>query len=99
MDHKQYIRDIIRGEALDVDEDIQPPVSRIEIGNQNIDFNSPTWIALKVIMEDELKLLRIKNDGNLSDIDTALTRGDIRRLKYLLNLPQTIKLRNIPTTL
>lgn len=55
---------------------------------------SPLWLRLTAYLEDQLKLQRARNDANQSEFDTAIIRGDIKRLKAMLALgnddrPQT----------
>lgn len=53
-----------------------------------MNFNSPEWHELRRWAEDQLQKCREKNDVvNLSDIDTALLRGEIRFIKRFLDLP------------
>lgn len=52
------------------------------------DFSSDTWHRLRKWAEAELERARLKNDAvNLSDIETAALRGEIRTLKKFLDLP------------
>ena len=50
------------------------------------DFNTETWARLREYLEAELARLRARNDDNLSDLETASLRGEIRRIKTLLAL-------------
>ncbi len=53
-----------------------------------MNFNSPEWHELRKWAENQLQKCREKNDVvNLSDIDTALLRGEIRFIKRFLDLP------------
>jgi len=53
-----------------------------------MNFNSPEWHELRRWAENQLQKCREKNDVvNLSDIDTALLRGEIRFIKRFLDLP------------
>lgn len=47
---------------------------------------SPLWAKLKEHFEHELSVLRERNDGNLSEIDTAKLRGKIAAAKEFLLL-------------
>ena len=54
-----------------------------------MNFNSPEWHLLRKWAEQQLTKCREKNDAvGLSDIDTALLRGEIRFIKRFLDLPQ-----------
>lgn len=46
----------------------------------------PLWAKLKAYFEEQLKIQRTRNDGNLSEHETAIIRGDIKRLKALIRL-------------
>ena len=64
----------------------------IEVGKYKpageLDKNSSTWIFVKDWAESELEKLRIKNDSiTLSEAQTAVIRGQIKRLKAVLELP------------
>lgn len=52
----------------------------------NIDFDSPTWRALRGYCENELAICRIKNDAMLSEEETAKVRGVISFIKKVLGL-------------
>lgn len=53
-----------------------------------IDFTSSTWHLLRKWAEAQLQKSREKNDATgLSDIDTAVVRGEIKMLKRFLDLP------------
>lgn len=52
------------------------------------DFSSSTWHQLRKWAEEQLRKAREKNDAvDLSDVDTAVLRGEIRVLKRFLDLP------------
>lgn len=47
----------------------------------------PLWVRLKAHLEHELDLARKKNDNSkLSEQDTAALRGNISRLKIIIDL-------------
>lgn len=52
------------------------------------DNQSPTWLKLKEHLEERLTSLRIKNEGNLTEIETANLRGRCAELRALLMLGQ-----------
>lgn len=47
---------------------------------------SSTWVKLKAYMEKRIETLRIRNDGNFNDVETAKLRGQIHVLKELVAL-------------
>jgi hypothetical protein len=47
---------------------------------------SPLWLRLKAHLEEQLRMQRARNDHNSNEQETALTRGDIRRLKATIAL-------------
>lgn len=47
---------------------------------------SPVWQKLQGYMEARLETLRLKNDRNRGERDTAFLRGEIAELKFLLSL-------------
>jgi hypothetical protein len=52
------------------------------------DYTSATWHLLRKWAEAQLELARKKNDAvQLSDIETAALRGEIRFIKRFLDLP------------
>jgi hypothetical protein len=52
------------------------------------DYQSATWHMLRRWAEAQLQACREKNDAvGLSDLDTAVLRGEIRMLKRFLDLP------------
>ena len=50
------------------------------------DTNSGLWLRLKTHLTERLDLLRIRNDGDRSEIETAALRGEIRCLKQIIAL-------------
>lgn len=50
------------------------------------DFESPTWRRLRAHLLAELDSLREQNDGNLPPDKTAFLRGQIMRVKSILDL-------------
>lgn len=65
---------------------------------QPLDFASPTWKALAAQAEQELTVLREKNDSaSLDAIRTAELRGRIAVWKELLALPEKANLANSVT--
>ena len=58
------------------------------------DKNNPLWGALMAYFENRLQALRTKNDGALSEADTANIRGRIAEIKAMMNLenqPEAIR--------
>lgn len=56
-----------------------------------INFSSPEWHVIRKWAEEQLRKCRDKNDAvNLSDIETALLRGEIRFIKRFLDLPNEV---------
>jgi hypothetical protein len=51
------------------------------------DVGSPTWMKLQDHMQKRLQQMRQRNDADQPETSTAMTRGSIRELKYLLALP------------
>ena len=58
------------------------------------DKASAVWPKLVAFMQQQRELLRRKNDGPLSESETAALRGQIRQLSALLDLD---KERPIPS--
>ena len=54
----------------------------------NIDFNHPQFRAIAAWASGRIDELRRKNDGELSPIDTATVRGQLKVFKELLALPE-----------
>lgn len=55
------------------------------------EIQSPPWQRVVAHVEEELKSLRSKLEKpDLSERDTQVVRGEIRALKRLLELPQTL---------
>ncbi len=61
---------------------IPPPPFRLTA----VEIASSTWARLKQHMEEERQRLRIRNDGDLTETETARVRGAIRQLTVLLDL-------------
>jgi len=56
-----------------------------------INFHSPDWHRVRKWADVELERLRIKNDAlGLTDTETAALRGEIRAIKKLIGLPETV---------
>ena len=53
--------------------------------------NSGTWAYIKSWAEEELDKARKKNDISLTIEKTAIIRGEIKILKKLISLPETIQ--------
>lgn len=48
---------------------------------------STVWAKLEDHLKDRLEKARLKNDNpKLSELDTAMIRGEIHELKYLISL-------------
>ena len=54
--------------------------------DSEIDFQSSTWKAIENRISIRLDYFRRQNDGNLSDVVTAMIRGRIAELKDFLAL-------------
>ena len=52
-----------------------------------LDFSTPGWNELRRWAEAELEKARLKNDADITDIQTAALRGEIKVLKRILDLP------------
>ena len=53
-----------------------------------IDFTSGLWLGIKRLLEEQLQDLRVQNDSqSLGPEQTASIRGEIKRIKILLDLP------------
>lgn len=50
----------------------------------SLDKNSATWVRLSRYMEERIMQLRIQNDGDKNELETAKLRGRIAELKGLL---------------
>lgn len=50
------------------------------------DKSQPLWLRLKAHMEDRLAACRARNDGALTEFETATLRGEIKCLKHLIRL-------------
>jgi len=56
-----------------------------ELGSS--DFKSETWLRFIKYLEDELAERRAYNEGvTLTDVETAVIRGEIKHIKKLLRL-------------
>lgn len=53
---------------------------------QEHEIKSPLWAKLKEHCQNELTILRERNDGPLSDIETARLRGRIAQIRAFLEL-------------
>lgn len=53
-----------------------------------IDFNTATWAQVDRWARARIEYLRQRNDGALSELETASLRGQIKALKNLLGLPE-----------
>lgn len=53
------------------------------------DIQSQTWVKIRKHFEERLQDHRIKNDGTLSEIETARLRGKISEAIYILDLETT----------
>lgn len=51
-----------------------------------LESQSAVWLKLKEHIEERLIQLRMQNDGDLSDIETARLRGRVAMCKELLAL-------------
>ena len=59
----------------------EPPFALSEQDKRN-----PFWLQLKAYLEDELDMLRNRNDAPRPKADTAMLRGEIRALKRVISL-------------
>ena len=50
------------------------------------DKTTGVWLRLKTHLTDRLALLRLRNDGPLSEIETAATRGEIKAIRQIIAL-------------
>lgn len=53
---------------------------------------NPAWVKLLEHMKERLAAARAKNDHTQSEIDTAILRGQIKELKYLIGLAEDRKI-------
>ncbi len=69
---------------------ILPTEAELPQGQEpKLDINSPTWKYVVLWAEGELTAARERNDSPALDVTkTAVTRGKIRTLKDLLELPE-----------
>lgn len=53
-----------------------------------------SWAAVRAEAQDRLEYLRKQNeDASLGPVETAALRGEIRALKWLLDLPKLVALK------
>ena len=72
-----------------LEEQLNPADQLKEFGLEKADINSPTWKKINDFLEERLRLLRLKNDDttcNMTERETADTRGAIREVKNLMTL-------------
>lgn len=50
----------------------------------NIERSSTAWLKLRDEINNRIGLLRVKNDGDLTEVETARLRGRIAALKDLV---------------
>lgn len=50
----------------------------------NTERSSSSWLKIKDEINERIGLLRVKNDGDLSEVETARLRGRIAALKDLV---------------
>ena len=53
---------------------------------QGFEIQSALWIKLASHYKSRLETLRAKNDGHLSELETARLRGEIKAVKHFLAL-------------
>lgn len=53
--------------------------------------DSPAWAKLRAHLQAELDRLRVYNDKNHDAVETATTRGEIARIKWVLALGEEPK--------
>lgn len=46
----------------------------------------PLWARLKSHLEEQLRVCRARNDGLLSEMETAMLRGQIKAIKAIIRL-------------
>lgn len=67
--------------------DSQTFVGDTEVIKGKLDTNSSTWIFIRKWAREELEQLRKNNDNSsIDERKTAILRGEIKRLKILLDL-------------
>lgn len=54
------------------------------------DMKTPTWKRLKKQLAEDMEGLRITLESPLSEERTASTRGEIKRIRYLLALDEAL---------
>lgn len=47
---------------------------------------NPLWVRLEKHFQNRLTVLRMQNDGDLSDVETGRLRGQIKEVKAILAL-------------
>lgn len=52
------------------------------------DRQSPTWRKIREHFEERLQDHRIKNDGNLTEVETARLRGRIAEAEYIISIDE-----------
>lgn len=52
-----------------------------------IDVTSPTWRHIKAAAEKEIESMKNRLCGDLDQVQTTRLRAEIKRLKWLLELP------------
>lgn len=68
------------------------PVKKPEPVLTKGDVQSPVWLKLKAHLEAELSYWREQNDAkSLTEVETAFIRGEIRRIKRLLQIEADAK--------
>lgn len=74
-------------------EPVDTVISVINSGGDigKLDEYSPTWLYIKKWAEEEIEFARRRNDSiTNTEIKTAVIRGEIKELKKLISLPNTI---------
>ncbi len=54
----------------------------------NIDKNSKEWREIEEFLTSKVEELRITNDNDLNEIETANIRGQIKLAKLVIDLPK-----------
>lgn len=54
----------------------------------DLERHSALWRKLNEHLEDQLRICRLKNDGDMSDLETAKLRGRIAALKSIIALAE-----------
>jgi len=69
------------------------PPKGVSIFDQFIDFQSAQGQTIRLMFEARLQELRVQNDGDLKEIDTAELRGRIAEIKkWLAGAPPVVSL-------